>query len=162
MKKTISPQKTVRGDKNRIRMMIGALGDELLNLRMDLQSLGNLPTDQTDREMYLIKQNEMFMNTISAIISAHHYLDELCSPKQAGGKPKNKHWNDAFFLLHDQFQSTGKLLSAKKLSVAITQKFYLSQNQHPDLNGNDPLPERIASEIIRAYKEVFNAELKKK
>lgn len=141
-------------------MMVGEIGNELFSLNKNLNDLGEVPEDQAERETYLLKQSAIFTKTIKDIISAHHYLDYLCTPKQAGGKPKNKHWNDAFFLLHEKYKSTGKILTAPKLSAAVTQKFYTSKNQHPDLDGNDPLPERIAGEIIRLYKEIFKEELR--
>jgi hypothetical protein len=101
MENAVLLKKTARGDKDKIRLIVGGIGDELFSL-----------------------------------------------------------WNDAFFLLHEQYKSTGKILTAPKLSAAVTQKFYTKKNQHPDLDGNDPLPERIASEIIRLYKEIFKEELR--
>ena len=160
MENSVLLKKTARGDKDRIRLIVGGIGDELFSLYKNLNDLGEVPVDQAERETYLLKQSAIFTKTINKIITAHHDLDYLCTPKQAGGKPKNKHWNDAFFLLHEQYKSTGKILTAPKLSAAVTQKFYTQKNQHPDLDGNDPLPERIASEIIRLYKEIFKEELR--
>jgi hypothetical protein len=152
--KELKQSQTASGDKEKLRTTVGEMSVSLRDLFASLTELGDIPDIDFDRNIYLLKRCLLLEKSINKIIDMCLRLNDQCAPRQAGGRPPNKHLFDAYCLLYAHFKSTGELLTARELTEAINVKFYNKKN-NPDANGKEPLPERLATKIIKEYKDLY-------